>query len=117
MFLLPLRGARSLHQLLTMSKGKLVSPHFTAILTPGLLRLENTFKSAGYDFRLVGGVVRDLLLGQPPKDIDIATECTPQVMLKLLSRDRFKAILTGLEHGTVTVVNGDETYEVGVVIW
>ena len=112
--LLPLR-TRSLHHLAAMSTGKLSSPHFSAILTPGLLQLENTFKSAGFGFRLVGGVVRDLLLGQAPKDLDIATECRPDRMLELLTDQGFRCIPTGLEHGTVTVVNEGVTYEVGFV--
>lgn len=103
---------RSLYNLPTMSKGKMVSPHFSALLTPGLLQLENTFKSAGYSLRLVGGVVRDLLLGRAPKDIDMATECKPKAMLNLLSRDGFKVIPTGMEHGTVTVIKDEVTYEV-----
>lgn len=108
-------GARSLHHLPTMSTGRVASPHFSALLTPGLLKLEKTFKTAGYDFRLVGGVVRDLLLGQAPKDIDIATECKPLLMMTLLGRGGFRTIPTGLEHGTVTVVKDGVTYEVGVV--
>ena len=106
--------ARLLHHLPTMSEGKMSSPHFSALLTPGLLELENTFKSAGYGFRLVGGVVRDLLLGRAPKDIDIATECKPQAMLKLLANGGFRAIPTGMDHGTVTVLKDAVTYEVGM---
>lgn len=111
---LPPYRARSVSHLPTMSKGKVVSPHFSALLTPGLLQLEKTFKSAGYEFRLVGGVVRDLLLGRAPKDIDIATECKPQLMMELLSRRGYRTIPTGLDHGTVTVLTDGVTYEVGV---
>ena len=105
-------NARSLYFLPTMSTGKIVSPNFTALLTPDLLWLEKLFKSAGYDFRLVGGVVRDLLLGQAPKDIDIGTECQPEDMEKLLRRAGVRYINTGLSHGTITVLNGSLQCEV-----
>ncbi len=108
--------ARFLHHLPTMSKGKLDSPHFSALLTPGLLKLEKTFKSAGYEFRLVGGVVRDLILGHASKDIDIATECKPQAMMELLARGGFKYILTGFDHGTITVVKDGVSYEVSLKV-
>ena len=87
----------------TMTTGKLVGRHFDAIVTPELLRLESIFKSNGFDFRLVGGVVRDLLLGNSPKDIDIATDCTPDEMIKLFEAEGIHYIPTGLQHGTITV--------------
>lgn len=102
---------RALH-LPTMSEGRIVSKDFSALLTPGLLDLEKIFKEAGYNFRLVGGVVRDLLLGQPPKDIDIGTECRPERMIKLLSSARIRYIPTGLQHGTITVIKDGVAYEV-----
>ena len=87
----------------TMATGKLTGSHFDAVVTPELLRLESIFKSNGFDFRLVGGVVRDLLLGNSPKDIDIATDCTPDEMIKLFEAKGIHYIPTGLQHGTLTV--------------
>lgn len=95
-----------------MSAGKINSPGFSALLTSDLLQLENTFKSAGYDFRLVGGVVRDLLLGRTAKDIDIGTDCKPDDTAKLLTRAGFRPILTGLKHGTIIALKGGVSYEV-----
>ena len=86
-----------------MTTGKFVGRHFDAIVTPELLRLESIFKSNGFDFRLVGGVVRDLLLGNSPKDIDIATDCTPDEMIGLFEAEGLHYIPTGLQHGTITV--------------
>ena len=76
-----------------------------------LLRLKNIFTSEGYSFRLVGGVVRDLLLGQKPKDIDIATDCLPDDMLRLLQKEGIRNIPTGLQHGTITA-HMDDDYEI-----
>ncbi len=95
-----------------MACGKLDTPHFRALLTPDLLKLESLFRTNGYSFRLVGGVVRDLLLERHPKDIDLATECTPDEMLKLFALHGYRYIPTGLDHGTITVHTGSSDYEI-----
>ena len=86
-----------------MTCTKLESSNFKKLLTPQLLKLESVFKSEGYGFRLVGGVVRDLLLGHTPKDIDIATDCTPDDMIQMFEAKGIRYIPTGLQHGTITV--------------
>ncbi len=96
----------------TMTTGKLDTPHFRELLTPDLLKLASIFRNNGYGFRLVGGVVRDLLLGTHPKDVDIATECTPEEMVKLLVLHEYRYIPTGLDHGTITVHIGSTNYEI-----
>ncbi len=97
---------------LTMSAGKLESSNFKKIVTSDLLRLEKLFKSNGYDFRLVGGVVRDLLLDRLPNDVDISTDCVPEEMVKIFEAEKIRYIPTGLQHGTVTVVLANTSYEV-----
>ena len=77
-----------------------------------LLKLEQVFKSEGYTLRLVGGVVRDLLLGCKPKDVDLATDCTPNEMIRLYEKEGFRYILTGLQHGTITVHTDSGDYEI-----
>lgn len=62
----------------------------------------------GKEVYLVGGCVRDALLGRRPSDYDIATSATPQEVLSCFPR----TIATGLKHGTVTVLMGKESYEV-----
>ena len=59
--------------------------------------------AAGYQAFIVGGCVRDLLLGVIPKDYDITTDALPNKIIELFS----KTIPTGLKHGTVTVVMGE----------
>lgn len=56
-------------------------------------------------------MVRDLLLGQKPKDIDLATECLPEEVLRLLEEEKIRNIPTGLQHGTVTA-HMDTDYEI-----
>lgn len=58
----------------------------------------------GATTRLIGGVVRDTLLGLPVSDIDMATRLTPETVIERLVAAGIKAVPTGLAHGTVTAV-------------
>lgn len=62
--------------------------------------------------RLVGGAVRDALLGLAVKDIDLATRLTPQQVIERLRAAGLKAVPTGLAHGTITAVAPGLTAEV-----
>lgn len=69
----------------------------------------------GYDAYLVGGCVRDSLLGKTPKDWDITTSAKPQEVINLLKDSLVvKAVIpTGIEFGTVTVVGlANDSYEI-----
>ncbi|WP_297639009.1 CCA tRNA nucleotidyltransferase [uncultured Clostridium sp.] len=68
----------------------------------------NTFYENGFEAFLVGGCIRDFLLGADPKDYDIATSATPEETISLFE----KTIPTGLQHGTVTVLIDSESFEV-----
>ncbi len=65
-------------------------------------------RGAGYQAYLVGGCVRDLLLGRTPTDYDAATDALPEQVAALFPR----TVPTGLKHGTVTVLTGDGPVEV-----
>jgi tRNA nucleotidyltransferase (CCA-adding enzyme) len=67
-------------------------------------------REAGHEAYLVGGGVRDLVLGREPKDFDIATSARPEAVLARFGQ-RY-AIPTGLQHGTVTVLTGARSVEV-----
>jgi poly(A) polymerase len=56
------------------------------------------------DARFVGGSVRDTLLGLPVSDLDVATPLAPQRVMELLKDAGIRAVPTGIDHGTVTVV-------------
>lgn len=64
------------------------------------------------DARLVGGVVRDLLVQKSISDIDIATMDPPDRIIEKLSRAGIKGIPTGIEHGTVTAIINHHSYEI-----
>ena len=62
--------------------------------------------------RMVGGCVRDALLGRPVADIDLATPDAPEDVMEALRQAGLKAVPTGLAHGTVTAVAAHRGYEV-----
>lgn len=66
--------------------------------------------SHGFKAYLVGGALRDELMGRPPKDYDIATNCKPEQMLEVFKD--FRVIETGIKHGTITLVINERNYEV-----
>ena len=64
------------------------------------------------DAFLVGGCVRNALLGEPPGDIDLATPLRPEEVTARLDAAGLRAVPTGIEHGTVTAVAGHRGVEV-----
>lgn len=66
--------------------------------------------AAGYEGYLVGGCVRDFLLGKEPSDFDITTSALPEETMAVFAADR--VIPTGLQHGTVTVLHDGMAAEI-----
>lgn len=60
----------------------------------------------------VGGCVRNALLGAPVSDMDIATDAHPETVLALAAKAGIKAVPTGIEHGTVTLIKSGIPHEV-----
>ena len=77
-----------------------------------LVRLLGVLNGGGEEARIVGGAVRNALLGMPIGDIDIATTALPEEVMRRVSAAGFKAVPTGIEHGTVTVVIDGRPFEV-----
>lgn len=66
----------------------------------------------GEEARVVGGAVRNTLLGEPVGDIDIASTTLPEETKARAEKCGFKVVPTGIDHGTVTVVAHGVPYEV-----
>ena len=79
---------------------------------PGAKAVLAALDAASGATRLVGGAVRDALLGLPVSDFDLATRFTPDEVTERLVRAGIKAVPTGIAHGTVTAVAGDQVLEV-----
>jgi poly(A) polymerase len=85
------------------------APWLTATATQSALA---AVTSGGGEARIVGGAVRNTLLGHPVTDIDIATTVRPEDVLERVQQAGFGAVPTGLAHGTVTVIAGHKPFEV-----
>jgi poly(A) polymerase len=79
---------------------------------PAVRQLLKALNADGEEARLVGGAVRDSLMGRTVGDIDIATTALPELVISRVNRQGWKAVPTGLEHGTVTAVIDGAPYEI-----
>jgi tRNA nucleotidyltransferase/poly(A) polymerase len=79
---------------------------------PDVQALLSAFAAVGSEARLVGGAVRDAVMGRRPGDIDLATPMQPDAVIKLAKAMGWKAVPTGIDHGTVTLVLAGQPYEV-----
>lgn len=82
----------------------------TIRMDEGAAELLDTLHRAGYAAYVVGGCVRDSLLGLTPHDWDLCTSALPQRVMELFGAQR--CIPTGLQHGTVTVKQSGALYEI-----
>jgi poly(A) polymerase len=94
-----------------MSEARVLSdaPWLQSGPTARVLELLN---SNGEEARVVGGAVRNALLGIPVADIDIATTALPADVVRLANAAGIKSVPTGIDHGTVTLVVDGQPFEV-----
>jgi poly(A) polymerase len=78
------------------------------LVSPNAVRVTQTLQEAGFQAFVVGGAVRDLLLGVKPKDFDVATDATPEQVKRLFRR----AFIIGRRFQIVHVMFGQELLEV-----
>ena len=77
-----------------------------------LAQLLGVLDRAGEEARVVGGAVRNSLIGEPPGDVDIATTAVPDEVVARARVVGFKAVPTGIDHGTITVIVEGTPFEV-----
>ena len=70
----------------------------------------DALQKSGYEIYLVGGFVRDSIMGKNADDADFATNATPDEMLSVFKD--FRTLTTGLKHGTVTVIINHHPFEI-----
>lgn len=94
---------------------ELIEPHLInrSWLDDGPLKnIMTALNAQDEETRIVGGAVRDALLGEVIEDIDLATTALPQTVKALCETAGFKVIETGVEHGTLTVIVDGTSFEV-----
>ena len=72
--------------------------------SPGLQQVLTTLTAAGHQALIVGGAVRNAVLGEDVSDVDLSTDALPQQVIDLAGAAGLKTVPTGIEHGTVTVL-------------
>ncbi len=82
------------------------------LTTPSARAVCDSIAAGGHQILYVGGCVRNALLGAPISDVDMATSATPDQVISLVEAAGLKAVPTGIDHGTITVVSGGAGYEV-----
>ena len=75
-------------------------------------RVCRVVEDGGHRIYFVGGCVRDALLGLPDSDVDLSTDAAPQEVMALAKAAGVKAVPTGIDHGTVTLVSGGKPFEI-----
>lgn len=89
-----------------------VSENAFSHLPDAAIRVVDILETGGFEAWFVGGFVRDALLGRPCSDIDIASNASWQQAQALFEAAGFKTHETGVAHGTLTVLVGNEAFEV-----
>jgi poly(A) polymerase len=90
--------------------GRLTDASFLA--EPRLQRLLEVVNAEGEETRVVGGAIRNALLGEPVADIDLATTASPQQIASRCAKAGLRTIPTGIEHGTISVLVDGVQYEI-----
>lgn len=80
--------------------------------SPASRAVTDMLTNAGYEAYFVGGCVRNALVGMPVSDLDLSTNARPEQVIALAEAAGLKAVPTGIDHGTVTVVSSGEPYEI-----
>ena len=89
-------------RLATLVNGRLADD---SVLSHGrVVRVLEALNGSGEETRIVGGAVRDLVLGLKASDFDLATTARPEVVMKRARAAGFKVAPTGIKHGTVTII-------------
>ena len=79
---------------------------------PPLSKLLDALNRDGEEARVVGGAVRNALIGEPVGEVDLATTALPDEVSRRAAAAGFRIVPTGIEHGTVTVILDGRSYEV-----
>ncbi len=77
-----------------------------------ILEIQKVFKKNGYKLYIVGGAVRDALLGKTPKDFDLATDSLPDKVEEMMQEAGFRTLPTGKSFGVINVFTDQGEYEI-----
>lgn len=75
-------------------------------------QIQNVFKQNGFKLYVVGGAVRDAVLGKTPKDYDLATDALPDNVEQIMQKAGLRTLPTGKAFGVINVFTKDDEYEI-----
>jgi poly(A) polymerase len=96
----------------TPEQRRAVARLLASTVSPVAVELGRKFASHGHELALVGGPVRDVLLGRIPGDLDLTTDATPARVLEIISGWADHVWKIGIEFGTVGMRKGDDVFEI-----
>jgi len=85
---------------------------FTMNIPEDIMSIKNVFKQNGFKLYVVGGAVRDALLGKTPKDFDLATDALPDKVEEMMKAAGLKTLPTGKAFGVINVFTDKGEYEI-----
>jgi tRNA nucleotidyltransferase (CCA-adding enzyme) len=85
---------------------------FEKVFTPDIKSVITAVRKYGFDIRVVGGAVRDFILGKAPRDVDFATDADPAELMLIFDLEDIDYDAGGIEHGTIKAVFGEEKIDV-----
>ena len=85
---------------------------FESVFTPDVKKVIDIVRKYKFDLRIVGGCVRDFLMGNDPRDIDFATDADPSELIFIFDLEGIQYDAKGIGHGTVKAVFGKNKIDV-----
>lgn len=103
---------REIFERTVLAEAEAVRTPFSFRLPDNVIELSGVFQNGGFELYVVGGAVRDMILGKEPKDYDLVSDATPDEVEEMLA-GKYRTIPTGKAFGIITVVMPDgEEYEI-----
>lgn len=97
-------------QILGTETNKRIS--FNIPIPQDIQAIKNIFKQNGYKLYVVGGAVRDAVLGKTPKDYDLATDALPDNVEEMMNTAGLRTLPTGKSFGVINVFTSEGEYEI-----
>lgn len=85
---------------------------FNLPIPQDIQQIQNIFSKNGYKLYIVGGAVRDALLGKTPKDYDLATDAVPDEVEHMMNNAGLRTLPTGKAFGVINVFTDKGEYEI-----
>lgn len=102
---------------LTELKRKINMSIFKKMFTPEIKKVIKVITKYGFEVRIVGGAVRDFMLGKEPRDIDLATNADPAEIIYIFDKENIEYDASGIVHGTVKAVFGKIKVDLSSIVY